>query len=237
MKSIRLLILTILLLVSCRTLPAINPILPQPESKTLVCPVCPSPFLKEPCRLVHVIEARVAGETMGAIIGVTLINPSSRFVSCAILTAEGMVLFEAEATPALKLIRALPPFDSPGFAQNMIEDIKLIFLAPEGKITTKGIISDGADICRWQTKNAEFVDVVARPQETFEINSYTTYGGWKRRVKIKHGAGNFYQHIELTAQDAFDYSLVMTLIESEGADSELPAKNSGLPNNEKNCGR
>ncbi|NTW77791.1 MAG: hypothetical protein HGB33_08515 [Syntrophaceae bacterium] len=237
MKGLRLLTLTVLLLVSCRTLPAINPVSQQPESKASVCPVCPSPFLKEPYRLVHVIEARVAGETQGAIIGVTLINPSSRFVSCAIMTAEGMVLFEAEAAPLLKLIRALPPFDSRDFTRNMMEDIKLIFLAPEGKITTKGILSDGAEICRWQTKSAEFVDVIARPQETFEINRYTASGEWKRRVKLKHSKENLYQNIELTAKDAFDYSLVMTLIESEPAESELQTKNQGLPDNEKNCGR
>ncbi len=237
MKSLRILIFTVLLLVSCQTLPVIKPVSPQPEAKALVCPVCPSPFLKEPYRLVHIIEARVAGEAMGAIIGVTLINPSTRFVSCAMMTAEGMVLFEAEAAPTLKLVRSLPPFDSRDFAQNMIEDIRLIFLAPEGKIMTKGSLSDGAEICRWQTKSGGFIDVVARQSESFEINRYAASGDWKRRVKLKHSAENLYQNIELTAKDAFDYSLVMMLIESEPAENELQSGNQGLPNNEENCGR
>ncbi len=119
----------------------------------------------------------------------------------------------------------------------MIEDIKLIFLAPAGQVTAKGILADGAEICRWQTTSAEFVDVAARPQETFEITRYAASGRWKRRVKLKHGGDNFYQHIELTAQDAFDYSLLMTLVESEPAESEPQTNNRGLQDNEKNCGR
>ncbi|MEN6373269.1 MAG: hypothetical protein ABFD75_00640 [Smithella sp.] len=237
MKSIRLLILTVLLLISCQTLPVIKPVTLQPETKALVCPVCPSPFLKEPYRLVHIIEAQVAGETMGTLIGITLINPSTRFVSCAMMTAEGMVLLEVEASPALKLIRALPPFDSRDFAQNMIEDIRLIFLTPEGKITTKGSLADGAEICRWQTGSGGFIDVIARQPEAFEINRYAASGDWKRKIKLKHSAENLYQNIELTAKDASNYSLVMTLIESEPAESELQPGNQGLLNNEENCGR
>ena len=52
-----------------------------------------------------------------------------------------MVLLEAQATPTLEVIRALPPFDSGDFAKNMIEDIKLIFLAPDGDIRAKGILA------------------------------------------------------------------------------------------------
>jgi hypothetical protein len=222
MKGIRLLILTVLLLVSCQTLPAINSISPRLESKVSVCP---SPFLKEPYRLIHAIEARVAGRTQGAIIGITLVDPLTRFVSCAIMTAEGMVLFEAEAAPILKVIRALPPFDSGDFAKNMIEDIKLIFLAPEGKIKTKGILSDKAAICRWQAKSGDWIDVIARVPEGIEINRYSACGNWKRRVKLNRSAENIYQSIELTAKDNFNYSLIMTLIEAEPIEGESKTKN------------
>lgn len=217
MKGIRLLILTALLLVSCHALPAIKSGLPPPEAKFSVCP---SPFLKEPYQLVHAIEARVAGQAQGAIIGVTLIDPSTRFVSCAILTAEGMVLFEARANPALKVIRALPPFDSDDFAVNMIEDIKLIFLEPEGEIRTQGNLVDGAKICRFSEKGGDWLDVVARRPESIEINKYSACGSLKRRIKIKSAAENVYSNIELTAKEKFNYSLIMTLIEAEPLESE-----------------
>ncbi len=222
MKGIWLLILTALLLVSCQTLPAVNPLLP-PQSTTAVCP---SPFLKEPYRLVHAIEARMAGEAQGAIIGITLVDPSTRFVSCAIMTVEGMVLFEAQAAPTLKIIRALPPFDSGDFAGNMIEDIKLIFLAPEGEIRTKGILADGAEICRWQGKSGGWIDVIARLPEGIEINKYSAYGSPQRRIKLNLTSENVYQNIELTAKETFNYSLNMTLIEGQPLEGELKTEKS-----------
>ena len=225
MKDIRLMILSALLLVSCQTLPAINSIIPQAVPKSSVCP---SPFLKEPYRLVHAIEARMAGETQGVIIGITLIDPSTRFVSCAIMTAEGIVLFEAQAAPILKVIRAMPPFDSGNFAKNMIEDIKLIFLTPEGEIRTKGILPDGAKICRWQEKSGAWIDVVARLPEGIEINRYSAYGSWQRRIKLNLTSENVYQKIELIAKETFNYSLILTLIEAEPLESELKTeKNKG----------
>ena len=218
MKGIRLLILTALVLTSCQTLPAINSILPQAGSKDSVCP---SPFLKEPYRLVHAIEVHMAGDTGGAIIGITVADPATRFVSCAIVTAEGMVLFEAEATPLLRVIRALPPFDSKNFAENMINDIKLIFFAPEGNIRTKGNLSDGANICRWQEKSGDWIDVISRLPEGIEINRYSAYGSWKRRIKLIRTAENVYQSIELVAKETFNYSLIMTLIEAEPIEGDL----------------
>ena len=218
MKGIRLLILTALLLTSCQTLPAINSILPQVGSKDAVCP---SPFLKEPYRLMHAIEVRMAGDTGGAIIGITVADPATRFVSCAIMTVEGMVLFEAEATPLLKVIRALPPFDSKNFAENMINDIKLIFFTPEGNIETKGTLPDGANICRWQEKSGDWIDVIARRPEGIEINRYSAYGSWQRKILLISAAENVYQRIELKAKETFNYSLIMTLIEAEPIEGDL----------------
>ena len=158
MKGIPFLIL-IFFLFSCQTLPLMKSPLSPTEEKALTCP---SPFLKEKYRLVHTIETRMAGKTQIAVIGVTLVDPSTRFVSCAIMTAEGMVLFEAESGPRmLRVNRALPPFDSMDFAKNMLEDIKLIFFKPEGKIQQKGKFPDGAAACRYHEENGDWIDVVA----------------------------------------------------------------------------
>lgn len=225
MKGIRLLIWTALLLTSCQSLPVINAVLPQTESKVSACP---SPFLKEPYRFVHAIEVRLAGDTRGALIGVTVVDPATRFVSCAIITAEGIVLFEAESGTALEVNRALPPFDSNNFAQNMIDDIKLIFFTPVGNIRTKGTFSDGAAVCRWREKSGDWIDVIARQQEGIEINKYSAYGSPERRIKLNRNAENVYQSIELKAKETFNYSLVMTLIEAEPIEGELkPEKTKG----------
>lgn len=212
MKQLSLLIL-IFLLCSCQTLPLINsPVSPTGE-KILTCP---SPFLKSKHRLIQTIEASVAGNTQGAIIGVTVADPSTRVVSCAIMTAEGMVMFEAESGPdGLKINRALPPFDTENFAKNMIEDIKLIFFAPEGKIQSRGYLPDGATVCRYLEENGNRIDVIADKAEGTEIKRYSPAGILKRQIKFKNTAGNIYQNIELQAYETFDYALLMNLIEAQ----------------------
>ena len=217
MKGLPLLILMIFLS-SCQTLPLITSPVSPAEEKDLNCP---SPFLKEKYRLVHAIETRVVGKTQSAIIGVTLADPSTRFVDCAIMTAEGMVLFEAESGPGtLEITRALPPFDSEDFAKNMIEDIKLIFFTPEGKIQKKGNLPDGATACRYQEENGEWIDVINDKSEGMAIKRYSSIGILKRQIKFNKTSENIYQSIELKANEAFNYSLLMTLIEAQPIESE-----------------
>jgi hypothetical protein len=215
MKGIPQLMFVVLFLVSCQTLPAVK----QEAAAQKIA--CPAPFLKEHYRLVHAIDISMAGETRGGIIGVTVADPANRFVSCAIITVEGLVLFEAEANTALKVIRALPPFDSADFARNMIEDIKLLFFAPQGELQMQGTLPDGSSFCRWSDPAGGWIDVIARQPEGVEINKYAAAGSLKRRIKLGSGAGNVYTSITLTATEFFDYSLTMTLIEAEPGEAEL----------------
>jgi hypothetical protein len=221
MKGIPFLALIAFFLVSCQTMPVIKSSSGAAPEKQLTCP---SPFLKEQYRLIHAIEARAGGETQGAIIGITVADPATRSVSCAIMTVEGMVLFAAEANATLKVIRALPPFDSGDFAKNMIEDIKLIFFAPEGKFQAGGTLTDGATVCRYREENGYWQDVIAGPTEGVEIKKYSPRGSLKRAIKLSRTADNAYRHIELMARETFNYSLIMTLIEAEPIEGELKAE-------------
>lgn len=219
MKRIFPLILTTVFLASCQSLPVINVPAPPADGKISACP---SPFLKERYRLIHAIEIRMAGDTRGAIIGVTLADPSTRLISCAIMTAEGIVLFEAEEDAGLlKVNRALPPFDSADFAQKMIDDIKLIFFAPTGKIEQQGLLPGGAVICRWHEKNDGWIDVFSNQPNNIEIKKYSSCGSLKRHVKFEKTDENIYQNIELQANELYSYSLFMTLIEAQPAKKEL----------------
>jgi hypothetical protein len=211
MKSLSLLMLTFFLF-SCQTLPVINsPSLTEEKSFT-----CPHPFLKEKYRLVHAIETRMTGNTQSAIIGVTVADPSTRFVSCAIITAEGMVLFEAESgQDGIKVNRALPPFDSEIFAKNMIEDIKLFFFTPEGKIRSRGSLPDGSTACRYLEENGDWIDVIENKSTGAEVKRYSSSDSLKRHVRFYKKTKNVYQRIELQAHEAFDYSLLMALIEAQ----------------------
>jgi hypothetical protein len=221
MKCIHLFIV-IVFLASCQTMPVINPPMLPAAQKNLTCP---SPFLKEKYQLIHAIEIRTAGGVQGAIIGITVADPSTRFVSCAIMTVEGMVLLEAESgAEKLSVHRALPPFDSGDFAKNMIDDIKLIFFTPQGLIQKKGNLPDGSTACRWQEENGDFIDVIANKPESTEIKKYSVCGILKRHIKLTETAGNAYQSIELQGSGIVNYTLLMTLIEAQPAENELPGK-------------
>ena len=221
MKCISLFIV-IVFLASCSTMPAINPPMLSAAQKNFTCP---SPFLKGKYQLIHAIEITAAGNVQGAIIGITVADPSTRFVSCAIMTAEGMVLLEAQSDGEKLIIhRALPPFDSGDFAQNMIDDIKLIFFPPQGVMPKKGNLSDGSTVCRWKEENGDFIDVIAGKPESSEIKKYSACGRLKRHIKIKQTAGNPYSIIELHGSEMVDYTLLMTLIEAQPTEGKLPGK-------------
>jgi len=120
----RVLLIISVFFISCQTLPLIYQ--PSPEQEKTFA--CPHPFLKENYELVHFVESPTPGNQSGPILGVTSIQPASRSISCVVMTPEGIVLFEADGNPkGLKIKRALPPFDSEFFAQNVMEDIQLIF--------------------------------------------------------------------------------------------------------------
>ncbi len=206
-------LLSVFFLFSCSTLPFIqSSVVPSREQSF----TCPSPFLKKPYRLVHTIETRMAGKTRNVIIGVILIDPVTRSLSCAVLTAEGMVLFEAESTPEqLNVTRSLPPFDSKSFAENMVEDIRLVFLEPQGKLQDRGYLSSGERVCRYQTANGDWIDVTQTEALKAEIKRYSSSGTLKRHITFDVAGNDTYQRIELQAKETFDYSLMMTLIEAQ----------------------
>ena len=200
-------------LVSCASLPEIRPGLPGPAGKVLDCP---SPFLTEKTRLIHAIEARAAGAAQGAVIGVTLADPQTRQMSCAIMSAEGLVLFEADAGPSgLKASRALPPFDAPDFARNMMDDIELIYFPPPGAPEQRGFSADGLKVCRWRQDTGGWIDVTAGPAGSAQIRRYSRTRALMRRVQLDASAAGPYGRIELVATQWVGYSLTMTLIESE----------------------
>jgi len=201
-----------LFLFSCRTMPAINP--PDDSTdKNLFS--CPDPFLKEGYRFIHAIEYRTAGHPGNSMIGVTVADPVLRSLSCAMMTAEGMVLFEAETAPdGIKISRAIPPFDSEVFAKNMIDDIRLIFMKPEGNLRTIGYLADGSKNCRYREKNGDVTDVIENKFDGMAIKRYSSSGELERHVRLIKTT-NPYQTIELLADETFDYSLLMNLIEAQ----------------------
>lgn len=201
------------LLASCATLPAIQ----EPSADQTKKPVtCPSPFILEKTRFIHTIDVQAAGQTKAVMIGVTVADPASRMFSCAIMSTEGMVVFEAVAgSEGVKVIRALPPFDAPDFARNMMDDMELIFLEPAGELVEKGVFVSGDVVCRRRQEQGGWVDVVAGHDGRVQIRRYSECGALKRTVNMDGNSRDAYKTIELRSAGWLGYSLMMTLIESE----------------------
>ncbi len=214
--KIALLIILVFFLSACQTLPVITQTTPLEKNIS----ACPNPFLKQKTTLIHAIEVHMSGSIKSAVIGVTEADPATRAISCAIMTAEGMVLFEAiETDGSLDIRRALPPFDSERFARNMLEDIKLIFFAPQGKIEKIGFLPSGEAACRWRTYNSDTIDVLKNGNGLPEVKRYSGSGKVKRYIKFSGLTGGFYQNIELRAQEIASYTLFMNLVEARPAEN------------------
>ena len=214
--KIALMIILVFFLSACQTLPVIT----KTSSPEKTVSACPNPFLKQKTTLIHAIEVHMSSGIKSAVIGITEADPATRAISCAIMTAEGMVLFEAIETDGfLDIRRAMPPFDSAHFARNMIEDIKLIFFEPRGKIEQIGFLPSGETACRWRTGNSDTVDVLKTSSGLPEVKRYSGSGKVKRYIKFSGLTGGFYQSIELQAQELASYTLFMNLVEARPAEN------------------
>ena len=206
-------LIVFLFIAGCSSLPVIHQP-PASNSKT----TCPSVFPAAPTRFIHAIEVRLAGQTRAVMTGVTLVDPAARMMSCAVVTVEGLMLFEATSdSKTIKINRALPPFDAPDFARNMLEDISLIFLAPQGVLHTQGYLADGRLVCRWNRTQEGWVDVIKDKDQQVSIQRYDKSGRPERTVIIGSREAAPYASIELQAPGPGGYTLLMTLIESEAA--------------------
>jgi len=77
--NVRFFLILSLLLASCSSLPEIRPSADAGSA-------CPSPFVVQKTRFIHTIEAAAAGETRSVMIGVTVADPASRTLSCALMS-------------------------------------------------------------------------------------------------------------------------------------------------------
>lgn len=204
------------LLVSCAALPVIRP---HVDHKT----TCPSPFLNEKTRLIHAIEAGVGGETRAVMIGVTVVDPVLQEISCAIVSPEGLSLFEARFDPrGMTVIRALPPFDAQDFASRMMEDMKLIFIAPRGEPRQKGVLASGEAVCRWHKDSGGWIDVLQNADGRVRILLYSDSGRLQRAVALIQTANHPYAAVDLDGLGVVEYKLTMRLIESETIKDRSP---------------
>ena len=133
------------------------------------------------------------------------------------MTLEGFVVFDGEYDRHLIVHRALPPFDSPHFAGGLMDDIRLIFLEPDGPVIGFGEVENGSIVCRHATPDGGTVDIGLQRDDAWELRRYSPAQRLTRAVRVLPGARNnsgFPERLELTAYGDQTYKLVMTLVEA-----------------------
>ena len=211
----------ILLFASCAGLPVIDPA--SPTSAPAIKDNCRSYFASGKWRLVHTIEAVLPNGQRQFLIGVSLLNTSKDTIDSVILTLEGLVLFDARYDRSgIVTRRAVPPFDSPHFSREMMNDIKLLFIKPESVITETGIGKEEMSVCRYRSRDGSVIDVTALPSDGWMITHYNPNAKLKRRVKAEpcrqpedNHRHKFACHMELKAFGSAPYTLYLKLIEVE----------------------
>ena len=223
MKSLSVIIVALLLFTACSRLPEI-----VEDPTRLPGPSCRSLFPQRQWQFQHAIEATVRGRKMGKLIGAMVLNARKRTIQCALMTIEGLVLFGARYDGQLTVERAVKPFDRPGFAAGLMDDLRLMFLAPEGQARL-GRTTQSNVICRYRYPENFITDIVVHDPDHWMINRYNARGRWLRTVSVETAEAARYsewsgiaRHITLESRSGDDYRLALTLIEAVPIKKETP---------------
>lgn len=201
------------LIISCARLPVIEPVglAAMPDTRER----CRRPFLDSSYRFIHSIEVSFPGGRRGTVVGITLVDPSEKTVHSVIMTIEGFVLFDARYEKEVRVNRALPPFNAEQFAGYMMDDVRLMFLAPEGKLADAGVLADGSTACRYHGNKGTTVDVVVHKDDSWNIETYSNSNELLRKIRaveVRNGIPNM---VELHGFGFREYTLRLKLISAE----------------------
>lgn len=219
MKPLHLIACLLPLWAGCRSLPPAPPLTPAAREAPADAA---APFLTSPWRLAHRIESHWPGGAKAYMLGVVTLDPQGGDMACAVLTLEGLLLFQAtDDGDRLQVSRALPPFDKPELGERMIADIRMVFLAPSSPPVAVGRDPAGR-LTRRYAGPSGLVDVAVEPApDAFEIRRYNADEHLIRRVRLATcrppgaaGEARVPCRISLEGLGAAAYRLEMSLVEA-----------------------
>jgi hypothetical protein len=211
-----------LLACAAETQPRLPQLMGAPES--MQNDGCGAVFPQGRRQFVHAIDFTMADGSGTAVVGVTSLNEKD--IACALVTVEGLTLFEAVFfhDGGLTVKRAVPPFDKPEFAQGLIADIRAIFQPPPGRGRKGQLLLPTSPagltaVCRYTQADGGVVDVLPDVDGCWQIKSYTPDGVMDRTIVGRsckeQGTGLIPDSIELKTYGRTGYTLNMTLIRAD----------------------
>lgn len=205
-------LLGVLFLTACAGVPPIIPVdtvrVPNTQKN------CETVFQKGTWQFAHVIEAILPEGGTSQLMGVIQVSSNPERIHAVMMTIEGLVLFDGLEDGNLTIRRGVAPFDSRAFAKGLMEDIRLIFLAPDGEPNGVGITENGFHICRYRVSDDSIIDVMVRPDRMFEIGKYEKEQLFRKVVAELNSKG-IPENIVFTAYEPANYRLNLRLISAE----------------------
>lgn len=177
---------------------------------------CAALFPRGRWQLVHAIAFHLADGSSGNALGVVLLN--GRHINCALMTVEGLTLFEARSAGPedLEVVRALPPFASRDLAAGLMADLRTLFQPPPGSVEY-GRLADGRPVCR-SLAGREATDLLPQPDGCWQLHTYSD----QRRTRTVTAdaceparADVLPRTLVLTASGPAGYTLNLRLISAE----------------------
>jgi hypothetical protein len=212
-KRCLLILITAFFIISCSRLPVIKPVDTSMAPDTMRR--CHLPFLDIPYQFIHTIEVVLPGVGTGTVVGVTAFDPATKTIRSVIMTIEGFVLFDAIDEKEMRVNRAVPPFNAEHFAGYMMDDVRLIFLIPDGRLSDIGVFEDGSTVCRYHVKQNWVIDVIVHKDNTWEIKRYSDSNELLRKVMTFSLMDRIPGIVELNAFGFREYTLRLNLISAE----------------------
>ena len=189
--------------------------------------VCQGVYPMGNWQLLHTIEAELPGNQKGFLMGVTKLFWQKRSFRCVIMTLEGFVVFDAQYDGAIRVERAVAPFDNTTFSQGVMADILLIFFKPLARETKTGSLADSAVICRHYLDDGSVIDIGRQQGNQWELRQYDPNHRLTRVVKhtnpenpTRETPKGIAPRIELTALGTPGYKLVLDLVEAMPLEAE-----------------
>lgn len=178
---------------------------------------CRVAFPAPPWQATHTITARLPLGKNGAFLGVVTAPPPAEQPSfrSVLLSVEGLVLLDQTWTAGrVTTHRALPPLDRPGFAEGMAEDIRLLFIQPDGAPEAVGSYpGTGERVCRWRLPDGRREDVAVDPDGGWRILVYDDDGDLVRHARFGGPLpSGFTARAVLEAPGRAGYSFVLVLV-------------------------
>jgi hypothetical protein len=178
---------------------------------------CRDLFPQGQWQLHHAIEATVPGGGKTLLSGVTVLCSRQRSIESALMTVDGFVLFSGGFDGELTVRRAVAPFDRPGFAQGLMDDLRLMFFAPRVPLCRTGEGLPRHRICRY-CRPGRTTDIVVTPRNTRQIHLYTSRNRLDRSIEaadiVDINGTLFARRMALENHGLLGYQLVLTLLEA-----------------------